>query len=75
MADAMEQASTENLLHIRENLLKGLDKVAEHIENGTIDVGDPEKKINPPRAAGQLILLLLVKINAILDERGIDPKW
>lgn len=75
MAGDIPEWSTENLLSIRENLLKGLDKVAEHIENGTLDVGDPEKKINPPRAGGELTLMLLVRVNEELDKRGIDPQW
>lgn len=73
--DGLEAAPTENLLIIRENLLKGLDKVAEHIENGTLDVGNPEKKENPPRVGGQLVLMLLAKVNEILDRRGVAPKW
>lgn len=72
---AFAEKSTETLLILRENMLKGLDKVVEHIENGTLDVGDPETKTNPPRAGGQLTLMLLGEVNRILDERGIDPKW
>lgn len=75
MAGDIPEWSTENLLSIRENLLKGLDKVAEHVQNGTLDVGDPEKKINPPRAGGELTLMLLTRVNNELHERGIDPKW
>jgi hypothetical protein len=73
--DGLESAKTENLLVIRDNLLKGLDKVAEHLNNGTLDVGDPAKKVNPPRAGGELTLLLLAKVNEILDKRGVAPKW
>lgn len=73
--DGLTRAKTEHLLVIRDNLLKGLDKVAEHIENGTLDVGDPEKKVNPPRAGGQLTLMLLARVNEILDKRGVEPKW
>lgn len=73
--DGFQKASTETLLIIRDNMLKGLDKVAEHIEAGTLDVGNPEKKENPPRAGGQLTLMLLTVVNSILDERGVAPKW
>lgn len=73
--DGLERQSTENLLIIRENLLKGLDKVAEHLDNGTLHIGNPEKKENPPFAGGQLTLLLLCKVNEILDKRGVAPKW
>ena len=72
--DGLENASTENLVKIRRNLLEGLDKVVVHVENGTLDVS-PGEKINPPRAGGQLTLMLLGEINAILDERGVAPKW
>jgi hypothetical protein len=72
--DGMEAAKTETLLVIRDNLLKGLDKVAEHMDNGTLDVS-PGPKMNPPRASGELTLMLLAKINTILDERGVAPKW
>ena len=71
---ALENTKTENLLILRDNLLKGLDKVVVHVENGTLDVS-PGEKINPPRAGGQLTLMLLGEINAILDERGVAPKW
>lgn len=74
MADIPEW-TTENLLHHRENLLKGLDKVVEHMDNGTLDIGDVDKKVNPPRAGGQLTLMLLARVNEELDKRGIDPKW
>jgi hypothetical protein len=72
--DGLKNASTETLLVIRDNLLKGLDKVAEHLENGTLDVSPGEKQ-NPPRAGGQLTLMLLTVVNSILDERGVAPKW
>jgi hypothetical protein len=73
--DGLTRAKTEHLLVIRDNLLKGLDKVAEHIENGTLDVGDPANKVNPPRAGGELTLMLLARVNEILDKRGVAPKW
>lgn len=72
--DGLASAKTEHLLVIRENLLKGLDKVAEHVDNGTLDVS-PGPKVNPPRAGGTLTLLLLTIVNSILDERGVAPKW
>jgi hypothetical protein len=72
--DGFEATTTENLMVIRDNLLKGLDKVAEHLDNGTLDVSPGEKQ-NPPRAGGQLTLMLLAKVNTILDKRGVAPKW
>jgi hypothetical protein len=74
MDDGLTRAKTEHLLVIRDNLLKGLDKVAEHLDNGTLDVSPGEKQ-NPPRAGGELTLLLLAKVNEILDKRGVAPKW
>ena len=73
--DGLEKTSTENLVKIRENLLKGLDKVVEHMDNGTLDAGDTKNKVNPPRAGGQLTLMLLGRVNEILDSRGVAPKW
>lgn len=72
--DGLTRAKTEHLLVIRDNLLKGLDKVAEHLDNGTLDVSPGEKQ-NPPREGGTLTLMLLAKVNEILDKRGIAPKW
>jgi hypothetical protein len=72
--DGLKNANTDALLVIRDNLLKGLDKVAEHLENGTLDVSPGEKQ-NPPRAGGELTLMLLTVVNSILDERGVAPKW
>lgn len=72
--DGFKKASTETLLVIRDNMLEGLDKVAEHIEAGTLDVSPGEKQ-NPPRAGGELTLMLLTVVNSILDERGVAPKW
>lgn len=72
--DGLEKASTKSLVALRDNLLKGLDKVAEHVDNGTLDVS-PGPKVNPPRAGGQLTLMLLGTINDILDKRGVAPKW
>lgn len=72
--DGFKKASTETLLIVRDNMLKGLEKVAEHIEAGTLDVSPGEKQ-NPPRAGGELTLLLLTVVNSILDERGVAPKW
>jgi hypothetical protein len=72
--DGLTTTSTENLLVIRDNLLSGLDKVAEHVDAGTLDVA-PGPKVNPPRGAGTLTLLLLMRVNEILDTRGVAPKW
>ena len=72
--DGLSRAKTEHLLVLRDNLLKGLEKVAEHIDAGTLDVSPGEKQ-NPPRSGGQLTLLLLITVNEILDKRGVAPKW
>lgn len=71
----MEKQPTSTLLTIRDNLLSGLDKVAEHMDNGTADVANEKKKENSPKQMGVLTLMLLTKVNGILDERGVAPKW
>jgi len=59
---------TDVLLTIRENLLKGLDRVAEHITAGTLDV-IPAGKSSPPAQSGQLTLVLLSAVDAELTTR------
>lgn len=74
MTDAWQVCHTDTLLAIRENLLKGIDSVAEHLDNGTIDTQTKEGAATP-REAGALTLMLLVKINEILLSRGLEQKW
>lgn len=61
---------TEVLLAVRLNLLRGLDRVAEHIEADTFhDV--PSGKSSSPAQAGQLTLVLLSTVDAELSTRGV----
>lgn len=64
-ADSM----TETLHALRANLLAGLDKVATHIEAGTLDTIQPGKA-SSPRDSGHLTLMLLDGIDPELAERN-----
>lgn len=67
--DGVEAASDETLLVLRDNLLTGLSRVAEHLEAGTFDVVG-EKGKAPPSQSGSLTLVLLVAVNNALVARG-----
>ena len=67
MADAINAASTATLLVLRDNLLKGLDEVARHIDAGTFET---IRKASPPSQSGQMTLSLLLKVDHELRERG-----
>lgn len=60
--------STETLLVIRANLLRGLDRVGAHSLAGTLDVIPPGKS-TPPREAGQITRFLLEGLDAELKRR------
>lgn len=62
-------ASDRTLLQVRQNLLDGLDRVAESIDNGTLDrVGRGGQA--PPRESGGLTLTLLRAVEDELELRG-----
>lgn len=65
----LENTSTEALLVIRENLLRGLDKVADARDNGTLLVAKDEKSV-PPLVAGQMSYMMLKIFDAELVSRG-----
>jgi hypothetical protein len=62
---------TSTLLIVRENLLRGLDVIADHLDAGTFDV-QPKPGACPPSQAGQLTLTLLNGIDAELARRNGD---
>lgn len=64
-------ASDRTLLQVRQNLLDGLDRVAESIDNGTFDrVGRGGQA--PPRESGGLTLALLRAVDRRLGNLGYD---
>lgn len=67
----MENVSTQGLLKLHANLLRGLDKVVAHIDAGTLDVS-PAPKVCPPRAGGQLTVALLGTVEKELAVRGVQ---
>jgi len=74
-----EDADTDTLMAIRQNLVNGLKVVAEHFQKGTQNVSKKEGAA-PPSQSGWLTLILLVGIEDELEarikgfERVIDPK-
>ncbi len=65
---SLTTTKTSDLLAIRNNLLGGLDRVAEHIDAGTLhDV--PAGKSSSPAQAGQITLILLRAVDAELSTR------
>jgi len=63
-----ENTPTPILLGLRLNLLEGLDRVAESIEDGTfLQIG---AKGSSPAQSGQLTLGLLCAVTETLDNRG-----
>lgn len=71
--NGFEQVATSTLLAIRDNLLAGLDKVAETLADGTFDtVG--EKGSAPPSQSGQTTLALLAGVEAeLLSRNDVNP--
>lgn len=63
-----ERASTATLTTIRGNLLRGLDKVAASLDDGTFHTVGPKGEA-PPAESGQTTLALLGQINAVLAGR------
>ena len=74
-----EETSTETLLVIQGNLLRGLGVIAEHLEAGTFEVSKKEGSA-PPSQGGWITLILLLGIEDELEarirgfQRTIDPK-
>lgn len=69
--DGLTTARSETLLVIRDNLLAGLDRVAEARRDGTYDTPGPKGEA-PPRESGCLTLALLGVVNATLVGRGYE---
>jgi hypothetical protein len=67
----LEHVPTESLVVVRANLLKGLDKVADHVDNGTVMVAKDEKSV-PPLVAGQMTYMMLGILDAELVSRGVE---
>lgn len=61
-------APTAVLLTIRDNLLRGLDEVAGHVDAGTFTTIAPGKS-TPPSQSGQLTRILLEELEAELSTR------
>jgi hypothetical protein len=78
-SDMDSEVSTESLLEIQSNLLKGLENVAGHLAAGTFEVSKKEGSA-PPSQSGWLGLILLLNIEDELEcrirgfKRTIDPK-
>lgn len=68
MTDGFEVASTETLQRIRANLLRGLDRVAAALADGTFDAVGP-KGSAPPSQSGNLTLALLAGVDRELERR------
>jgi hypothetical protein len=80
MTTGFEKAKLSTLIALRENLLSGLDIVAEHISTKTFEIS-PKEGAAPPSQAGTLTLNLLLVIEDELEarvvgyERVVDPKF
>jgi len=66
--DGRSTASTETLLDIQRNLLKGLGLVGEHLAAGTFKVSKKEGSA-PPSQSGWLTLTLLLGVEDELEAR------
>jgi hypothetical protein len=72
--NGFEQVSTETLTVIRDNLLRGLERVAETIADGSFETVGP-KGAAPPSQSGQTTLALLAGVDAELDSRSqVNPR-
>lgn len=67
-----ERAATADLLTVRGNLLRGLERVAVHVEAGTLHI-TTDLKCCPPVTGGHITLALLRGIDAELLTRGHVP--
>jgi hypothetical protein len=68
MATGLEDESTDVLLTIEANLLRGLELVAASLDDGTFDVAR-EKGSAPPSEGGQITLGMLRTVRAELASR------
>lgn len=66
--NGFEQASSATLRAVRDNLLAGLDRVADHLAAGTFHQVGP-KGAAPPAQSGCLTLALLAGVNTELKRR------
>lgn len=65
--EGFARATTETLLAIRANLLKGIDRVVEHLDSGTLH--ERGSKASTPAEAGCITLGLLRQIDKELRNR------
>lgn len=66
-----EGYSTEDLLIIRANLMRGLTRVADSLADGTFLVSpDPDKGAASPSQSGCLTLMLYTNVSKVLTDRG-----
>lgn len=61
--------ATPTLHQIRGNLLRGVDRLAEHLDAGTLDV-IPLGRSSSPRQAGYITVILLDGVDAELNRRA-----
>ena len=66
--DGFSALGTKQLRDLRRNLLRGLDRVADHLDAGTFHQVGPNGEA-PPSESGHLTLLLLRKVDAELESR------
>jgi hypothetical protein len=68
MATGFDLCTTEELVIVRDNLLRGLDRVAESLDDGTFEAAR-EKGSAPPAQGGQITLGLLRAVEAEISSR------
>lgn len=69
IGEGFSQAKTETLLTIRENLLRGLTVLGQHVDAGTAhDI--PEKRASSPVEAGSITLGILKRLDEELAWRA-----
>lgn len=64
----MDETSVEALMAVRENLLRGLSAVGQHVEAGTFNVSKKEGSA-PPSQSGWLTIVLLLGVEDELESR------
>lgn len=69
IGEGFSQATTESLLITRENLLRGLTVLGEHVDAGTAHAV-PEGKASSPLEAGSITLGLLKRLDEELAWRS-----
>jgi hypothetical protein len=68
--DSMENANTETLKIIRENLWNLIGRIGETLDDGTAFLRRDEKSATPAEFGANLALPLFFKINTILVNRN-----